>query len=202
MLCAVACIAFGLQILPGCCLIRPTDAKILVEAGNSGWRTPEAAFETFRAAFGAELTDLEFRSLSANFRREHQVSYSSYLMVRKKLIDSQPYLAFLANAKVVEGTVISASRHRLTLQAAGRRFEVELVREDWFQIYSGGVFLADGLLDFTRAVQVSDSGTGKLVTAEVRVADENLGDGDLLALTSLRIEQVWKIDNFADALAP
>ncbi|MEO6708072.1 MAG: hypothetical protein ABI054_11595 [Planctomycetota bacterium] len=192
----------ALQLAPGCCLVRPIDAKTLSEAGNNGWRTPAAAFETFRAGFAADLPELEFRSFSRAFREQNQISYSTYRVARQKLIDDKPYLKLLANAEVAGESVVSEGRHLLVVQAAGRRFAVELVREDGFQIYSGGVFLADGPVDFERAVQVQDTATGKKVQVELVVPEEDLGGVELSTLTSFRIEQQWKIDRFLDAPSP
>ena len=55
--------------LSGCCLVRPPNAKTLLEAGEDGLRTPESAFETYRVAFGADLPQFEYRCLSADFLR-------------------------------------------------------------------------------------------------------------------------------------
>jgi hypothetical protein len=199
---AAALAALVLQLSPGCCLVAPPDAKTIFEAGNNGWRTPEAAFETFRVAFGAELAELEFRSLSTNFRREHGISLSTYIVARRELIRAKPYLAFLAEAKIVGESEISARRHRLEVSAAGRHFQVEMVCEDWFQIYSGAGFLADGPVDFGRAVVVRDAGADKVVTTELHISADELGEADLSTLTGQRIEKVWKIDSFGDAPSP
>ncbi|HTF88002.1 MAG TPA: hypothetical protein VK843_06300 [Planctomycetota bacterium] len=201
----------ALYLAPGCCLVRPIDGKTLVEAGNNGWRTPEAAFETFRAGFAADLPELEFRSFSRAFREENRISYSTYRVARQKLIDDKPYLKLLANAEVVEGSVVSEGRHRLVVQAAGRRFGVELVREDGFQIYSGAVFLADGPLDFERAVQVGETVTVdpagervplKTLQVNLQIPEEDLQGLELSSLTIVRVERVWKIDRFLDAPSP
>jgi hypothetical protein len=182
----------------GCCLVRPPDAKTLFDAGNGGWRTPESAFETFRVAFGADLPEMEYRSLSDGFRRVHQISLQGWLIARQKLIDTQPLLGLLTKARVVRSQEVGARRHRLVVQTAGRRFVVDLVREDEFQIYAGGVFIADGSLDFGSAVHVSDAPAGKRVSAEVFVPDADLVGVDLSILSVLRVEQVWKIDGFGE----
>ncbi len=195
---AATLIACSLLFPGGCCLVRPPDAETLYAAGNGGLRTPEAAFETFRVAFGSDMPPLEYRCLSEQFRREQGISYQTYRVARQKLIEENPLLPLLAKAKVVESKELSARRHRLTVEVAGRRFAVELVRQDEFQIYKGAVFLADGSLDFASGVHVSDSGAGKQISAVVLLKDEEIEGVDLGGLTSFRIEQVWKISRFTE----
>ena len=113
------------------------------------------------------------------------------------MLESKPYLAFLAKAKVLESTEMADGRHRLRVEAAGRRFVVDLVREDEFKMYAGGVLLADGLADFSRAVKVRKTGQGQTVSAEVRLHGEEFEGLDLGGMSSLRIERVWKIDRFS-----
>jgi hypothetical protein len=85
------------------------------------------------------------------------------------------------------------------VKAAGQRFVVDLVREDEFKMYAGEVLLADGLLDFERAIKVQPQNDGSLKLGAVVNVDAEQSEGlDLSRLTSLRLEQVWKIDNFAD----
>jgi len=184
--------------MPACCLVRPPDAKILIEAGENGLRTPESAFETYRVAFGADLPEFEYRCLSADFRRENGISYQTYRVARQQMLESQPYLAFLAKAKVLESTELKAGRHRLLVEAAGRRFVVDLVREDEFKMYAGDVLLADGLADFERAVRVRQTARGQTVSGEARLDGEEFEAVDLSGLSSLRFERVWKIDRFGD----
>ena len=191
--------ALAAIVPPGCCLVRPPEAKTLLSAGNGGFRTPEAAFETFRVAFGADLPELEFRSLSDAFRAREQISYQSYRIAREKLIEANPLLKLLAEAKVVKSEVRGDGRHHLVVEAAGQQFAVELVRQDEFQIYSGAQFLADGSLEFARAVKTTKITGGQRVSAEIFLSDEDTEGVDISKLTSLRVEQVWKIDGFGEA---
>jgi hypothetical protein len=199
----IASVALALLLggagLGACCLVRPPGAKELYEAGAGGMRTPESAFETYRVAFGADLPELEYRCLSADFRRVNGISYLSYRVAREQLLEQKPYLAFLAKAQVQESRAVSAGRHRLLVKAAGQRFVVDLVREDEFKMYAGEVLLADGLLDFERAIKVQPQNDGSLKLGAVVNVDAEQSEGlDLSRLTSLRLEQVWKIDNFGD----
>lgn len=198
--------AFGLLGfggLGGCCLVRPPDAETLVGAGMAGWRTPEAAFETFRVAFGADLPELEYRSFSRDFRRREGVSYQSYRVAREKLLAENPFLPLLSRAEVVESRVVVENRrHRLLVQAAGRRFAVELVREDRFQIYAGTEFLADGPVDFDRAMAFRAAPGGSRAVLDLLVPEDDLAGVDLGRATSFVIEETWKIDRFGEAGAP
>ncbi len=178
--------------------MRPPDAETLYAAGNGGWRTPEAAFETFRVAFGADMPLLEYRCLSEEFRREQSLSYQTYRVARQKLIDANPLLALLAKAEVAESKVLGARRHRLIVEVAGRRLQVDLIRQDEFQIYKGGLLIADGRLDFASGVRVSKSGPVQKVSAEVSLKDEELPEVDLDGLTSFHVDQLWKISRFTE----
>ena len=88
----------------------------------------------------------------------------------------------------------------MLFRSAGRRFTVDLVRQDEFQIYKGSLFLADGSLDFASGVRVSDSGPGKQVSAEVRLEAEDVDGVDLGGLTSFHVDQVWKISRFSEEI--
>lgn len=182
----------------GCCLVRPPDAETIFAAGSNGYRTPEAAFETFRVAFGSDLPRLEYLSLSQGFRQRENVSYQTYLVARQKLLREHPLLELLAGAEVVASEAAGPRKHRLVVAVAGRRLEVDLVREDRFQIYKGTDFLADGEAEFGAAVHVEPAPGGKLVTARVAIPADELQGVDLESLTELELVQTWKIDRFAD----
>lgn len=199
MLTAIAAIAA--QGVGGCCLIRPPNADVLLGAGEAGLRTPESAFELFRAAFASDLPLLEYRSLSQGFRRANGLSYQTYREARAQLLDRQPFMAFLAKAQVVDSVATGEGRHRLTVEAVGRRFYVDLVREDEFQMFSGGRLLADGPIDFPAALRVDPVGDGVRVRADLRLTPETLSaePAELESASSLRLERRWRIDAFVDA---
>jgi hypothetical protein len=188
--------------LDACCLVRPPDAKTLVAAGNAGWRTPEAAFEVFRVAFGADLPELEYRSLSLDFRRREGVSYQTYRIARERLLSEHPLLALLAGAEIVESEGRGERSHRLVVRAGGRSFVVDLVREDRFQIYAGTVFLADGAVDFEHALRFRAAPGGLRAVLDLLVPEEDLAGVELSRATSFTVEQTWKIERFGDAPLP
>ncbi len=178
--------------------MRPPDAETIYAAGNGGWRTPEAAFETFRVAFGADMPLLEYRCFSEEFRRDQTLSYQTYRVARQKLIDAHPLLALLAKAEVVESKELGARRHRLIVEVAGRRLMVDLTLQDEFQIYKGGLLIADGRLDFASGVRVSKAGLSRKVSAEVSLKGEELAEIELDGLTSFHVDQLWKISRFTE----
>lgn len=193
--------ALGSLGAAGCCLIRPPSADELLGAGDAGWRTPESAFELFRAAFASGLPVLEYRSLSLGFRRANGLSYQAYREARAQLLERQPLMAFLAKARVVDSVARGEGRHRLIVEAVGRRFCVDLVREDEFQMFSGGRLLADGPIDFPAALRVDPVGDALRVRADLRLTPETLSaePAELESATSLRLERRWRIDAFVDA---
>ena len=57
-----------------------------------GYRSPEQAFQTLRAAIRGDLPRLEYRSLSSGFRQRNSLSQLSYREFREEWYAKNPWL--------------------------------------------------------------------------------------------------------------
>lgn len=162
------------------------------------YRSPEAAFRTFQTALGAGQPDLEYRSLSSGFKRREGLSELAYLEFRDALFRAQPWLARAACAEIVAVRELAPDRVRLLARArflfSRRSFEVELVREDFYELWKGADLASDGSAPFSELVTKDPSGIVGHTPAPEGVA--------LVDITELRIGREWKIDAFLEVEAP
>jgi hypothetical protein len=173
--------------LAACRIVRPPLARELVDVGLR--RTPEQSFRGFQTALAADLPDEEFRSFSAGFRRANRLSLATYMEGRRRLLAEQPWVFKVAEASIHSSRVLDEHHHLLLVAVPGRDLEVRLVREDFWEMWAGDELLADGLIDFERAV---GSPAPERLRAEVAL---EAGAGvDLDRVTELRLGQEWKID--------
>jgi hypothetical protein len=186
-----ALVLIGALTWGGACTTCPPDARDWLA---TGFRTPAAAFKTFQVGVGADLPSLEYRSLSAGFKRRAGISELTWREFREQLFDEQPWLARVACAEVLEEQPQSAGRVRLVARASylwvARTFAVDLVREDFFELYAAGERASDGFIEFER---VFDAAPDALVLRLPSTGLEELGP-----LSEVRVGREWKIDGFAD----
>jgi hypothetical protein len=174
--------------LGGCCLVRPPHARELVDVGLR--RTPEQAFRGFQAALAADLSDEEFKSFSGGFRRANRMTLPTYMEAKRRLLEEQPWVfKGVAEATIHSSEVVDELHHLLRFSRYGREIEVALVREDFWEMWAGDQLLADGWIEFGRAVR---SPAPERLRAEVAL--EAGSRVDLAQVTELRIGQEWKID--------
>ena len=81
-------LAACLGSLHGCCVTPPTAEELL----DLGYRSPAQAFHTLRAAIRGDLPRLEYRSLSAGFRRRNGLSQLSYREFRADWNSKNPWM--------------------------------------------------------------------------------------------------------------
>jgi hypothetical protein len=162
-----------------------------------GFRTPEQTFRTFQTGLRAGLADLEYRCLGSAFKRRAAregmpVSELFYLEFRRELFRSQPWLKLAARAKIRKVEELGPGRVRLEAEVDtwfhDERFAVELVREDFYELYVGGVRVQDDLEEWRHLAEEDD---GELVVT-VPLLD-GLAFGEI---GELRVGREWKIDGF------
>jgi hypothetical protein len=91
----------ALLVLPlPCCVCRPEPAE-LAQVLEASFRTPERTFATFQAAVAEDLQDLEYRCLSAAFRRREGVTQIVYREFRRELLAREPWLRRVSCAEVI-----------------------------------------------------------------------------------------------------
>ncbi len=173
-----ACLALA------CCAVRPPAALDLVDAG---FRDPERTFRSFRAALAADVADLEYRCWSLQFRRDNQLSFFAYAEGREQLLESRPWLRLFANAEVEKSERLAPDLHRLEASVLGRRFEVLLVREDFYELWSEDGLVTDGDADWEASIE--------FLPGEAAQATIPLEPGiETDAVTELRLGREWKIE--------
>src|SRR5262245_56339527 len=190
-------LAYALVLLAwalcACCLSGPKAEDWLAV----GFRTPEQTFRTFQTGLRAGLPDLEYRCLGADFKRRaagelQGFSLLGYVEFRRELFHTQPWLKLAAKAKI--RSVRQVAPDRVQIQAEvdtwfhDERFTVELVREDYYELYVGDQRIDDDFADWSRIARAKD---GSLVVTVP------LPDGRTVAeLGELRAGREWKIDGF------
>lgn len=161
-----------------------------------GFRDPQQTFATFRTAFRGNLTDLEYRCLSAGFRERQQLSQFGYRAFRDELLATIPLLRWALYKSVIEkAEVISPRRARIEARAGGYTLVVQLVREDFWEIWAGSQ-RRDG--DEAAVDDAFAQGYLTRVPDPPRVVGQAPLSRPGLSerLTELRVGQEWKIDEF------
>jgi hypothetical protein len=170
------------------CLAAPTP-----EAWRGiGFQTPEQTFRTFQTGMRAELPDLEYLCLGSDLKHRVGGSLLAYLQFRRELFGSQPWLKLAAKAKVKEVRELGDGRVRLVAEVDtwfhDETFALDLVREDFWELWVGGKRVADDAAEWRRLARERDGNV--VVTVPL---PEGLGVGEI---GELRAGREWRIDGF------
>jgi len=189
-------LAVLLALVGSGCVGGPTTDDLLAV----GFRTPRQAFRTFQTAVRADLLDLEYRCWSASFRRRNGLSQHVYREGRRQLLESQPFLRWIAKAEVDGEEALGPDRHRLFCKVEAlwveRHFAVDFVRTGFLELRGGrdeSELLYDEYLPFERTVRIDphpDGGWDLTCTAELW--PEN-AYGDPVQADELRVAREWQI---------
>lgn len=178
--------------LPAGCLCPPSDEALLAV----GYRTPEQTVESFQTGVRADEPYVEYACLSSGFVRRNRLSKLIWLEFRDELFGRHPFLRTgLAKAEV-ESVETDGARSRLVMTSYGRRFELELVREDFRQLYVGPELVHDEEFPFASSTSVQPGDDRDWLTGGVPLPDGVDGD----TITELRLGREWKIDDFRGEL--
>jgi hypothetical protein len=171
--------------LTACCVAAPEAEDWLAV----GFQTPEQTFRTFQTGLRAELPDLEYLCLGSAFKQRTGASLLGYLQFRRE----QPWLKFAAKAKVKEVHELADGHVRLVAEVdtwfIDETFALDLVREDFWELWVGGKRVADDAAEWRRLSRERD---GSLVVT-VPLPD-GLGVAEI---GELRAGREWKIDGFS-----
>ncbi len=181
--------------LGGCFTCRPSSQDWVA----LGFRTPEQTFRTFRTAVGGDEPDLEYRSLSQDFRARNEISSIVWREAREELRREQPWIKKVSCAEIVDSERLDPAHHVITAEIDSLfgdvRFQVLLVREEYWELYGpDGALVDSDELDLDEHVleRVSDAdGSVWIWTAVARPPGF-----DTAALTEVRAATDWKIDDF------
>ena len=187
-----ACLLSAWALIAGC-LSRPRAE----DWQAVGFRSPEQTFRTFQTGLRAGLPDLEYRCLGADFkRRAGGVSLLWYIEFRRELFRSQPWLKLAARAEIKDVRWLSPERVQIVAEVDtwfhDETFAVDMVREDFYELYAGGKRVADDLADWGRLARERDGALVVTVPLPAGMAAKDVGE--------LRAGHEWKIDGFP--LAP
>lgn len=170
------------------CVSRSPSPEDFLAAGH---RTPLQTLDVFRDALAADLPELEYRCLSSGFVRRHGVNLLGYAEARDEL----PFFRKAADAEVESQTALPDGRVEFVLcldHAFGEEwFRVRLVREDYWELWSGDALLSDDLAPFDESVRPSRGNGPPSLVAELVLDGVPIED-----VTEVRIGQDWKIDSF------
>jgi hypothetical protein len=175
------------------CLSGPEPADWLAV----GFRTPEQTFRTFQTGLRAGLPDLEYRCLGADFKRRSAeqgvpITQLLYREFRRELFASQPWLKLAARAEVREVLELGPGRVRLVAEVEtwfrDETFAIELVREDYYELYVGDQRVSDDNSDWRRLARETDGALVVRVPLPDGLAASEIGE--------LRAGREWKIDGF------
>lgn len=183
-------VLFGLLLacaLLASCLAAPKAEDWLAV----GFQRPRQTFRTFQTGLRADDPDLEYRCLSSGFKRRNNVSQLTYREYRRELFRRAPWLKWAAGAKVRKETVLATDRVRIRAEVStwlhDETFEVDLVREDFYELWVDGERVDDDAVPWNELAREQD---GDLV---VRVPLGDLGWQDVGQLVA---GHEWKIDGF------
>lgn len=190
-----ALLVWAWALLAGC--LAPPSPKDWLAVG---FRTPEATFATFQTALRADLPELEYRclgaGLKARLRRElGSVSLLGYLEFRRALFSTQPWLKLAATARIKRVEPLAAGRVRLVAEVDtwfhDETFALELVREDFWELYVEGRRVADDEGEWEELLREDSD---ELTVGVPRPAGLSAAD-----VSELRAGREWKIDAFLEA---
>jgi len=182
-----ACLLASWALVAGCCSAPTSEDWLAV-----GYRTPEQTFLAFQTGLRADLPELEYRCLGADLKHRIGGSLLAYVEFRRELFSHQPLLKLACKAKIQRVEKLGPERVRVVAKVDtwfhDETFSVELVREDFYEIYVDGKRAADDFADWQRIARERD---GKLVVSvplPEGMKTEEIGE--------LRVGSEWKIDGF------
>ncbi|MEO0649732.1 MAG: hypothetical protein AAFZ65_03525 [Planctomycetota bacterium] len=200
---AAALVALGLLL--GACLgprPGPDDWQQI------GFRTPEQTFHTFKTAFATQQYDLEYRCLSEALRSSENLDGIGYRILRDQMAREIPGFSYLSRARVQGRVDLGEGRvglvARIQVAWIERWFLVELVREEFFELYRDGERLTDGYANFAEDTFLFDDRYPQdRVWAYVEL-ESGLGSPDFelpdgasgltpIRLSELVVGQEWKL---------
>lgn len=196
----------ALALLAAGCVSTPEPAEVLA----TGFRTPEMTFHTLKVGVRGDLPGLEYACLSGAFRERYGLSQLAYREFREDTLEHE--IAFwlgIPKAKIVEAVTLAEDRELLRCESHGTPFELELVREDYWQLWEGPELLADELLPpgtFRERAEIFSEAAGVTMVsgfAQLPQYLDHLPPEELnRSFTEFRIGREWKIDRIAGLAEP
>ncbi len=186
----------------GACASVPSPQEI----HDVGFRTPEMTFKALQVGVGADLPRLEYGCLSMGFKARFNggqgLSQLAYRELREQVLSKRlEFWLGIPDAVILETRPLSEGRSLLRASSHGHEFELELVREEFWQAWAGAELLADEPLprgSFGQWVEIYRSDGAPAIIGAGAPLPPELSGGDLQELgqrlTEFRIGREWKID--------
>ncbi|MEZ5978049.1 MAG: hypothetical protein R3F34_07520 [Planctomycetota bacterium] len=150
---ATALVAGALALVASCATAPPTPEELVA----IGFRSPEQTFRTFQAAVGADLIDLEYRCYASEFKKEWKITQGNYRVARKELFAQMPWVRRISRAEIrgttYHETGLAQIDARVSFLLQTVDIEVYLVRDGYFEVWSGDERLDDGSIEFRDAIR-------------------------------------------------
>jgi hypothetical protein len=185
----LALLAGSLALVPSCVSAPAASDWMAV-----GYRTPLQTVRTFQTAVRAEEPDLELRCFSSAFRARNHISRLTWREFFEELQKQQPFLRKgIADAEVEGDIDQRGGRARVRLASHGVELRVDLVLEDFGQVWTGDSLLVDEDLKFSdpehTGLQEGAAG-GRWFYGRLALPAE----APTSKITELRLAREWKID--------
>ncbi|MFT4542895.1 MAG: hypothetical protein ACI841_004274 [Planctomycetota bacterium] len=191
-----SCLLFGLTLGASCAIPGPKPEEML----KVGFRTPLQAFESFRLAVRGELKELEYRCWSFDFTERNRLGQMTYREVRDEMMYAQGVFGravmgrALWKAEVIEVIPNGQDRARVRARYRSHTLWVDLVREDFWELWGGPKRLDDS--GEMRWEDLTASGPDQydqpVFQGVVPLKSFDIEN----QITELRIGREWKLDGF------
>ena len=186
-------LALATLAVPACRVSPPTNAQWLAV----GFRSPEQTFATFQTAIRADDPDLQRRCFSSGFLAANRLSSLNWRLFMDAMRDEQPLQRYGIASAEIEGAVErSGDRARLVATSHGRSMRLDLVLEDYYEVWSGAEPVLDESARFRDLVGIQETADGsRWIYGQVPLPPGRavaLGD-----VTEITLGREWKIDGFA-----
>lgn len=180
-------------LLAWSCLSAPKAQEYL----DIGFATPEQALRTFQLGLRADLPALEFRCLAVEFVARHRLGELVYREFRQ---DAGWLRWGIARARILDRRELDPERMCWTLASSlplglfEKTFEIELVRETFWEAWAGERRVADELgADPADLLAVVDGDLGPLLVARLELPYHLDPREGADPITGIRVGQEWKI---------
>lgn len=203
-------LAATLLPLPGCCSL----SRFFCGPDKSPWisidfSSPRKAVMTLLEAIRRDEPQVVYECLSTDFRKQHGLDGLTVNLVWQKLREENPGLHMLGYATVPEPTGHGDDHASVTLEIEGRRVDVDLVRQCYWEMRyrrtaamlgqehdgpegEGGEPIRS-FVGFARIETLGDTERSRIVLQPLTFYHDGIETVPLEALEHVALTQRWKV---------
>ncbi len=162
---------------------------------KTSYATPAETLGTWQAHLCHDDVEGEYRCLSRGLQGTIG-GFETYFAARRKLLDDEPFVAFLVQRVDLPGRAIEDARspdglrHRMVFEESGQRFAVEFVVETLVTFRLDDGTEVPGRLDRELAYYLGRDRRQQWLTIPRPLLDE----GQERSVRALHVEEHWRID--------